>query len=259
MRFHFWPSFSICAAHVALLASTVLIPSDAQTQTLSEQQLSELPPELANQLRNVPVRDILSGKFKPRMAQPEGSERDREWTNPLPITLHLKGDEGKVLPTAASLVEARRKAAASRENPESEEKVKELYQKSLDAFTQLGQKPKNPRDCFKSLSTFTAFEKPLANGVAADILFIKESDIPQDPEEAFGSRVQLVRYGERTSASWAQFGDLQGVQCLPTRILILGNGVRRIEGSTALRDFSEDPQGEGKLSSVVASKLGSGR
>ena len=240
--------YALIASCLSFIALT-LLSSLAHAQFIPESELKKLPPEVALQLQKIPVKDILSGKTKIKPTLPSYVEKDPEWVNNLPITLHLRGQQGTALPKAEKL-RAARKEAAKKEPPTDSSSIQLLSKASNDFKERLSKIAPLP-ECRRDQKVFTEYATPNGEGILQDILFIKPEQVPLDSDEAFGSDTIVIKYAADSSSSWTHFAALEGIKCLPSRIRILGRGSYRLEGMPALKNYQNDLYGEGVLSDVI--------
>lgn len=223
--------------------------SSAFAQLIPESELEKLPPEVAQQLKNIPVKEILSGKFKLKATLPDSVEKDPDWVSPLPVTLHLRGQQGTLLPKAEKLIEERKRE--NTKNPPQKNNSDVLINKAAQDFKERFSKVAPLPECRRNQKLFTEYATPNGEGLLQDILFIKPEQVPLDSDEAFGSDTIVIKYSTDSTSSWAHYAKLEGITCLPSRIRILGRGVYRLEGMPALKNYQNDVYGEGVLSDVI--------
>ena len=226
-----------------------LLSSSAFAQLIPESELEKLPPEVAQQLKYIPVKDILNGKFKVKVTLPKSVEKDPDWVSSLPITLHLRGRQGTQLPKAEKLIKER--TQENNQPPLKEGSSISLLDKAANDFKQKFSKLASLPECRRDQKVFTEYQTPNGEGVLQDILFIKPEQVPLDSDEVFGADTIIIKYSSNSSSSWAYYANLEGIKCLPSRIRILGRGVYRLEGIPALKNYQNDIYGEGVLSDVI--------
>lgn len=227
--------------------------ASVHAQTLSEVELQALPPEVARQLQNVPVKDILSGKVRVKSSLPAMTEKDPDWVSPLAITLHLRGTSGTALPSKEKLIAERKQAGKQQQTAKDESKA--LMERASKHFLdQLSKIPPLP-ECHRDVKDFSAYPTPNGDSILQDILFVSAEQVPLDVDEAFGDKTIVVKYSAENPSSWMQFAQLEGIKCLPSRIRISGRGVYRLEGIPALKNYQSDSSGDGVLSDAIKAKV----
>ncbi len=89
-----------------------------------------------------------------------------------------------------------------------------------------------------------------------DILFIRKSNLPLDPELVFGQGVQIMSFDENQKS--AENIAIQGarIPCLPYRMRTSSSFVFRDYGKNALLDYSKNLNGNGEFHETIKAKSG---
>lgn len=84
-----------------------------------------------------------------------------------------------------------------------------------------------------------------ADTLLSDILFLRESEIPEDPVDAFGPTALIYPYDPTPNNAAARIAKGYGITCVPYRIRITDKYSDRLSGNDALKNYSRDLTGKG--------------
>lgn len=222
---------------------------------LTEEMIQKFADDLGIKPNSARMQQILNSYYNPDsdLNLSMNSDLDEQPETPQKVIRHIRGKDGVPFPSKDDVVLPFKI---------TEENVKagldKYFQKTEETAANQMKVPGLPA-CSEDKTTRQETNYPLPDNrdqVLMDILFIRKQDVPLDPKEIFGKHV-MVRPYTTDSPNVDSLSALGvGVSCLPTRLRVTRSQIMRDEGKNALRNYENDPNGEGEMHALMKAKLG---
>ncbi len=90
--------------------------------------------------------------------------------------------------------------------------------------------------------------RKIAKGtLVTDVLFLRKSELPEDPVDLFGPTALIYPYEMNDGTHHGKIAKGFGVSCLPYRIRITDQYTERLLGKDALKNYGKDLTGKGSF------------
>jgi len=190
------------------------------------------------------MRRLVEDQYRRGRGEEAPEDPEDEARLALPVLAHLRGKQGVKLPTPEEQV-----PVIEVTEEQKAEMIAAFTQGQREVVDQMRTVPDLP-NCrvSRTVKTPTGFKGDRKDKRALfDMLFMRKSELPLNPDEVFGMNtfVQPFSTDKPNAPSLSTVG--MGVPCLPYRMRVTRSFSFRDEGLNALRNYDEDPQGEGIL------------
>lgn len=159
------------------------------------------------------------------------------------VVKHLRGKEGIPLPAHEEFLKNQQLGQ------EHVQALHDALQAQTRAELEMIDNPPQLPECRESITQVNRFEDSGGgqSEVVMDMLFLAADQVPLDAKEVFGEDVQIMPYATNASNPLAPAAASLGVTCLPYRVRVTSRAAYAHAGRDALKNYSEDPDGQGKL------------